>query len=223
MLFFPRLLPWWYVAANPTPTVTKTPTRPLAITLAPITPTQPPTPIQPGVPSARTEIPRPTATATATALPPTAPPTATLVAPSVGTRVGQTAPDFSLLDSAGRAQSLWSLRGKPVIINFWASWCRYCLAEMPDFDALYKESQDQELVVLGIDTMESDRQAARTLARNLALEFPILWDEGNRVGRQYGVSGLPTSFFVDRAGVIRVVQVGPMNKNVMKQKAAAIF
>ncbi len=142
----------------------------------------------------------------------------------VGARVGQPAPGFTLRNSNGREVDLGGFRGHPVIINFWASWCTYCRVEMPDLDALYREeSGRQGLVVLAVDTEDSDRLAAEALVLAKAFSFTVLWDEDDRVANRYGVRGLPTSVFVDRDGTIRAVNPGAMRREEMNEKAKWIY
>lgn len=94
---------------------------------------------------------------------------------------------------------------------------------MADLNALYVESQSKGLVVLGVNTDESDRAAAEGLIKERKLVFPIVWDESNVVNHQYNVRAFPTSFFIDRSGIIRNVNVGSMNRDTMNTKVALIF
>jgi len=151
------------------------------------------------------------------------PPTFTPTLPPEGLTVGHTAPNFTLKDSSGRTVSLRDFRGKPVIINFWASWCTYCRSEMSDLNALYLDSQSKQLVVLSVNTDDSNRSAAEQFVREKKLAFLILWDENNAVNRQYNIRGLPTSFFIDATGVIRAVVVGAMSRETMNAKVALIY
>jgi len=172
----------------------------------------------------------PTRTPTATPVPPTwtptatpAPPTWTPTLPPEGLTVGRTAPNFTLKDSSGRTVSLRDFRGKPVIINFWASWCTYCRSEMSDLNALYLDSKSKQLVVLSVNTDDSNRSAAEQFVREKKLAFLILWDENNAVNRLYNIRGLPTSFFIDATGVIRAVVVGAMSRETMNARVALIY
>lgn len=142
----------------------------------------------------------------------------------VGWRVGDLAPDFTLRNVNGREVSLSVLRGRPVIINFWASWCTYCRVEMPELDALYKdESARQGVVVLAVDTLDSDRLSAEAFILSKGFSFTILWDENGRIANQYDVRALPISFFVDREGIIRASHPGAMSREDMREKAESIY
>ncbi len=142
----------------------------------------------------------------------------------VGFRIGDVAPDFTLRNTNGREVSLSGFRGQPVIINFWASWCTYCRVEMLELNALYKdESVRHGLVVLAVDTLDSDRLSAESFIINKAFSFTVLWDENNRVANQYDVRALPVSFFVDRSGIIRAYRPGAMPREEMREKAESIY
>jgi peroxiredoxin len=141
-----------------------------------------------------------------------------------GIKLGQIAPDFFLLDSTGRAISLYELRGRPVIINFWASWCGPCRNEMPDLNALYQsESAQHGLVVLAVNTDDDDRKGAETFIHDKQLRFTILWDDKNEIRRRYNVRAYPTSFFIDRNGIIRAIRVGSMERDDMDMRTKLIY
>jgi thiol-disulfide isomerase/thioredoxin len=111
------------------------------------------------------------------------------------------APDFTLEDMDGEPHTLSALRGKVVVVNFWASWCGPCREELPSLDALYRAYKDRGLVVLGINEWESPDHVFSYLG-SLPVEpsFPILFDRDTAVAERYGVKGLPTTFVVDRQG-----------------------
>jgi peroxiredoxin len=125
-------------------------------------------------------------------------------------RKGFSAPDFSLTTLDGATVRLSDLRGKAVLINFWASWCGPCRAEMPHIQAAYEEHVDDGLVVLGVDQSEPPATVAR-FADEFGLTFPIPLDNDGQVSAAYQARALPTSFFVDTDGVIRDTFTGPMS------------
>ena len=106
--------------------------------------------------------------------------------------------DFTLADLEGREWTLKSLRGKVVLVNFWATWCPPCRKEIPDLEALYKRFEGRGLVILGI----SDEAAAKVqpFARREEITYPVLLDPGRTVNKLYSVQGIPMSFVYDRSG-----------------------
>lgn len=129
---------------------------------------------------------------------------------SIGVYAGAIAPDFTVNGMDGAEQSLAALRGKVVLVNFWATWCVPCRQEMPAIQAAYDAHKDEGFAVVGIDERESSDDV-RAYAGELGLRFPLFLDADGKVGHQYRVFGLPTSVFVGRDGVIRQVTIGEMD------------
>jgi cytochrome c biogenesis protein CcmG/thiol:disulfide interchange protein DsbE len=126
----------------------------------------------------------------------------------VAPQKGFIAPDLSLETPQGERIELSALRGKPLILNFWASWCPPCRAEMPTLQALH-ERYGSEFVLLGINASTQDSlPKAYQLIAELNLTFPILLDSNGTAVSAYRVFSLPTTFFIDRRGIIRDVVVG---------------
>jgi cytochrome c biogenesis protein CcmG/thiol:disulfide interchange protein DsbE len=113
--------------------------------------------------------------------------------------IGKPAPDFTLnrVDRAGKLQ-LASLRGKVVVLNFWASWCFPCNQEAPTLQAAAKRWGDR-VVVLGVDVNDPTSDA-RKFARKFKLTYPLVHDNHNVTSPKYGLTGLPETFFIDRSG-----------------------
>lgn len=133
-------------------------------------------------------------------------------------REGFLAPDFELQDMQGKLVRLSDLRGQPVLINMWASWCPPCQAEMPAMQKVYDLYASQGFVILAVNTtFQDEAKTARTWVTDRQLTFPILFDLNGSVSRMYQVRSMPTSFFVDKAGIIqRVVIGGPMPEGLLR-------
>ena len=124
---------------------------------------------------------------------------------SMGSRVptvGMQAEDFSLLDLEGKSQSLSQYRGKIVLVNFWATWCKPCTTEMPAMQAIYNKLRDKGFVVLAINELEDDAKVREHIKR-YGHTFPVLMDRDNKVANQFGVFGLPVSVFIDQEGRVQ--------------------
>ena len=119
------------------------------------------------------------------------------------------APDFNLATPSGDEITLSDLLGYPVIINFWASWCPPCRAEMPAFQQVYEEYQDRGLIITAVNATNQDSITdAVDFAATNHLTFPILLDYSGSASRSYNLHSLPTTVFVDREGVIQKIIVG---------------
>lgn len=136
-------------------------------------------------------------------------------------RIGEPSPDFTLDGLDGRAISLSDYRGRPVLVNFWASWCPPCRGEMPDLEEIQREYGADGLVVLAVNLRE-EPTAAQRYAETLGLTFPIVLDRSARAAARYNVTGLPMSYFVGRDGVIRDLNVGALTGRALRGKIARI-
>jgi len=121
---------------------------------------------------------------------------------------GADAPPFELTRLEGQPLSLTSLRGKVVLINFWATWCKPCEDEMPAMDRLYASLRDQgfELVAISVD---DGREEVERFQKRLGFSFPVLLDPEKLVSERYQTYRFPESFLVDRDGVIVERYIGP--------------
>ena len=124
------------------------------------------------------------------------------------------APDLALPQLDGTQLTLRDLRGQVVLINVWATWCPPCRAEMPAIQQAYAAYRDRGFMVLAVNQRE-DATAITPFLEQHGLTFPILLDRNGRASATYQASALPSSFFVDRRGVIRAVYRGPMPPRVI--------
>jgi len=144
---------------------------------------------------------------------------------SMGERVpmtGMPAADFTLTDLNGRTQSLNDYRGKIVLLNFWATWCKPCTTEMPAMQSAYDRLRDEGFVVLAVNELEDDEKV-REHIREYKHTFPVLMDRENRVANLYGVYGLPVSVFIDEAGIVQAyVKGGLLTEQKISEEIARI-
>lgn len=111
------------------------------------------------------------------------------------------APDFTVLDYDGNEVKLSDYRGKPVVLNFWATWCYYCKTEMPDFNEACKKYPDvQFLMVNATDGVQETMASAKEYVRNENFQFDIFFDTEQEAVNAYYVTGFPSTFFIDKDG-----------------------
>ncbi len=135
--------------------------------------------------------------------------------------VGAPAPDFTLADLSGTQVSLSDFKGQVVLLNFWATWCPPCKLEMPTLQQHYVDFKDQGLVVVGVEAGEPKAEV-QAFAAEQRLTFPILADEKSAVTDQYRVLALPTTFVIDRQGVIVRQHRGMMDEAQVDEYLAAL-
>lgn len=129
---------------------------------------------------------------------------------------GKVARPFSLPGLDGRKHGLAEYTGKVVILNFWATWCIPCRAEVPDLEHEYRVHAG-ELVVLGVDYQEPPSDV-QSFVKEIGLTYPILMDASGTVHDAYGVGGLPQTFVLDRAGRVVVSRVGIASRDRLEQE-----
>lgn len=133
-------------------------------------------------------------------------------------RVGSQAPDFQLNNLDGQSISLSDLRGKPVFINFWATWCPPCRSEMPYIQEIYEEWSGKGLVVLAINMGEKPPQVEEFM-ESQDLSLPVLLDTRGKVAQKYNIQFIPTSFFIDKDGVIAEKIIGAFPSKAAIEKS----
>ena len=159
-----------------------------------------------------------------TATPPPAIPTPNIVASATveataghTPNVGDPAPDFALHNLQGKEVRLSDFQGRPVLINFWATWCPPCRIEMPTIETAWHKHKDEGFVVLAVDVQESPSQVQH-FVDSLGLTFPILLDPTAKVASElYRIRALPTSFFVGRDGRLVAAHRGMMTEQGLQQ------
>ena len=134
-----------------------------------------------------------------------------------GYQVGDKAPDFSLETPGGSTVSLADLKGKPAIINFWASWCPFCVDEMPLLERVARENGMQLVFI----NLQESRESALSFADRLGIESPILLDPDSEAKRDYNVFTQPVTYFLDANGIIRDRKFGPLTEEELREKIGA--
>ena len=144
---------------------------------------------------------------------------------SMGSRVptvGSQAEDFRLTDLDGKSQSLSQYRGKIVLVNFWATWCKPCTTEMPAMQTMYDKLRDKGFVVLAVNELEDDAKV-REHIKQYGHTFPVLMDRDNKVANQFGVFGLPVSVFIDQEGRVQeYIKGGLLTEQKIEETVARI-
>ena len=131
----------------------------------------------------------------------------------------QTAPDFTVYDVAGNPHKLSDFRGKPVILNFWATWCGYCEAEMPDFDEKFRQYGDQ-IHFLMVDVTDGQQETVEKASAFIAergFTFPVYYDTELQAASAYNTSGLPVTYFVDAEGCFVAWQQGMLTADTLQK------
>jgi peroxiredoxin len=168
---------------------------------------------------------------------PTAPPTPgssffRIGDPTTGLQVGQVAPELSgivdgqtigLTDLDGHPIRLADLRGRPVWITFWASWCPPCQQETPVLRTVYDEHKAQGLALIAISVQETTVDHVREYVNTYSLGYTVGFDATSAVFKTYQAYGLPTHLFLDRNGVIRAINLGPVTQTQAEQYLAPLL
>ncbi|PFG03062.1 TlpA family protein disulfide reductase [Bacillus sp. es.036] len=136
----------------------------------------------------------------------------------IGIEEGNRAPDFTLYSLEGKEVSLSDSKGKVTFINFWTTWCPPCKEEMPDMQEFYEEDGkefDAEIFAVNLTTNESSSQVVKDFARKNNLTFPILLDTEGELMETFATITIPTTYVIDKNGIIMKKVIGPMSKEMM--------
>ncbi|MFN6960731.1 MAG: TlpA family protein disulfide reductase [Rhodocyclaceae bacterium] len=143
--------------------------------------------------------------------------------PPKNLNVGDIAPTFQTVRMDGMAAhfpAAWT--GQPVVIRFWADWCRYCAPEMRLLDRVAARYRSQRLAVIAINVGQ-DKKTVTAFMQNLGVGYPSLMDEQSKIAKSYGVVGLPTTFFVDAKGIVRGKIVGEADEALFERHIQALL
>lgn len=141
-----------------------------------------------------------------------------LALPALALDSGQRLPEIGLTDLAGRKVDVASLQGKVVIVDFLASWCAPCKQELPVLEKLYKKYQGQGLVVVGV-SVDEELANLQGLLKQIKVTFPVVHDAGKAVAGRYKPPRMPSSYVVDRKGIVRHVHAGFRSEDAAKLEA----
>ncbi|AXI08361.1 redoxin domain-containing protein [Oceanobacillus sp. 143] len=136
---------------------------------------------------------------------------------TVGTEIGNIAPDFEIQSLDGERVKLKDLRGKRVMLNFWATWCPPCRVEMPDMQKLH---ENEDIIVLAVNLTDSEmsQNDITTFVNEFGLTFPVGLDKSGEISKLYKINPIPTTFMIDSDGIIRFKLFGAMSYNMMTEE-----
>jgi len=138
--------------------------------------------------------------------------------------VGAIAPDFSTQTLDGTPVRLSQYRGRPVLLNFWATWCAPCQDEMPLIQRASDIYKGQGLVVLAVNYQQTSTSSMKAFLRKVDARFSAVYDPAGQIGAAYGVNvGLPVSVFIDRSGKVSLIQLGQMSNSILQQHLHSIL
>jgi cytochrome c biogenesis protein CcmG, thiol:disulfide interchange protein DsbE len=142
--------------------------------------------------------------------------------PPAGARVGDPAPEFALADLDGNPLRLSDLRGRPVVVNFWASWCGPCVEEFPILQQALARHRADGLVVIGV-VVRDNSEAARGFMTRMGAGWPAAMDPGEDVARRFGIYAPPETFFIGADGLVAGRQIGQLTAAELDRQLALIL
>ncbi|WP_425456436.1 redoxin domain-containing protein [Cohnella pontilimi] len=138
-------------------------------------------------------------------------------------KAGNKPPEFRLLGLDGTAHDLSEYKGKPLILNFWGTWCPPCRAEMPALQSVYDRWKDKGVQLVGINLSE-EKLTVQNFAREVGASFPILLDRNRQTEKKYGLKQYPTTFFIGADGKIQDIMIGgPLSENDIESRIAKLM
>lgn len=138
--------------------------------------------------------------------------------PEVGLEKGNLAPDFELETIDGETVKLSDYRGEKVMVNFWATWCPPCRAEMPDMQKFHEEHDEGVILAVNLTETENSPRNVGKFLEEYGITFTVLEDKNTTVGNIYKAQSLPTSYLINSEGKIHNIAVGPLNYELMVQE-----
>lgn len=140
----------------------------------------------------------------------------------IGPNLGQYAPNFETEYLNGEKFVLYDLRGTPVVLNFWATWCPPCVREMPALQKLYEENNGK-IIVVGVNMQENKGTIDKFLNRRVNVTYPIVLDKDGKIIESYNIIVKPTTFFIDKNGMIADKKLGELSEKEIRERAAKLL
>jgi thiol-disulfide isomerase/thioredoxin len=138
----------------------------------------------------------------------------------------QAAPDFTVKDANGNDVKLSDFKGKPVVLNFWASWCPPCRSEMPDYNTIYQKYSDKGVVFLMVNMTDGQRETidiAKKFVKDNNYKFSVYFDVNSDAANNYGISSIPDSLFIDKNGNIVNSYVGAIDEATIQSNIETLL
>mgnify|MGYP000930848730 CR=1 FL=1 len=142
--------------------------------------------------------------------------------PAAKLNVGQVAPAFETTHADGRPARVAAWAGKPLVIRFWADWCKFCEGERQAIEKVYQRLKPRGLEVIAINAGQ-DARTVTAFMQKIGVSYPALLDESSSIAKAYGVVGLPTTYFVDARGVVRVKLIGEADGAAFERAALELL